>query len=115
MIHLELVSEVDMTDLKTELLQELRKIDGVEDRPSPVSGGSALFYHDKPFAHFHSENELDLRLTKKIIKKLGLSHPPDSVHHPNRSPNSAWIEVRFASTNEIDNVLKLVRLAVAEL
>ena len=87
-----------MDNLKAKLLDELRKIDGVEDRPSPVSGGSALFYRGIPFAHFHNENELDLRLTKKVIKRLGLSHPTGSLHHPDRSPNSPWIEVRFNSS-----------------
>jgi hypothetical protein len=104
-----------MDNLKTQLLDELRKVDGVEDRPSPVSGGSALFFNGKPFAHFHNEHELDLRLTKKVIKALGMSHPADSLHHPKRSPNSAWIEVRFNNSSDIGNLSKLVRLAVAEL
>ena len=104
-----------MDNLKAKLVDELRKIEGVEDRPSPVSGGSALFYHGKEFAHFHNENELDLRLTKKVIKALGMSHPPGSHHHPNRSPNSPWIEVRFNKSSDIENVSKLVKLAVAEL
>ncbi len=104
-----------MVALKAKLLERLGRIDGVEDLPSPVSGGSALFYRGKPFAHFHNDNELDLRLTRKIIKKLGLSHPPGSFHHPDRSPNSAWIEVRFNCVNDIDRVSELVRLAVEQL
>ena len=104
-----------MDNLKAKLLIELRKIDGVEDRPSPVAGGSALFYNGKEFAHFHNENELDLRLTKKVIKTLGLSHPADSHIHPNRSANSPWIEVRFNNADDIEYVSKLVKLAVAQL
>lgn len=104
-----------MDNLKAKLLDELRKIEGVEDQPSPVAGGSHLVYYGKSFAHFHNDNELDLRLTKKVIKRLGLSHPTDSYHHPNRSPNSAWIEVRFKNSRDIENVSNLVRLAVAEL
>ncbi len=61
-----------MDKLKADLLTELRKIAGIEDRPSPVSGGSALFYNGQAFAHFHNDNELDLRLTKRVIKTLGL-------------------------------------------
>ena len=104
-----------MRSLKAELVTELRKIAGVEDRPSPVSGGSALFYNGEAFAHFHHDNELDLRLTKKVIKTLGLSHPTGSTHHPSRSQNSAWIEVRFNKSADIEKVSKLVKLAVAEL
>ena len=104
-----------MNELKAKLLAELRKIDGVDDRPSPVSGGTALFYQGKPFAHFHNDNELDLRLTRTLIQQMGLSHPPGSVHHPGRSPNSAWIEIRFSTIGDLEEVAKLVRLAVAEL
>ena len=104
-----------MDQVKESLLIELRKIDGVQDRPSPVSGGTALFYFDKEFAHFHDGNELDLRLTKKQIQGLGLSHPAGSVHHPSRSPNSPWIEIRFATKGDVEHVMKLVRIAVGEL
>jgi hypothetical protein len=38
-----------------------------------------LEYRASPF---HSDNELDLRLTKKVIKELEMSHPPDSINHP---------------------------------
>jgi hypothetical protein len=80
-----------------------------------VAGGTALIYHGKEFAHFHNDNELDLRLTKKVIKTLGMSHPTDSHHHPNRSANSPWIEVRFKNSSDIEKVSELVRLAVAQL
>ncbi|MDB6062591.1 MAG: hypothetical protein JWM78_2694 [Verrucomicrobiaceae bacterium] len=104
-----------MDQLKERLLIELRKIDGVQDRPSPVAGGTALFYFDKEFAHFHDGNELDLRLTKKKIQALGLSHLKGSVHHPNRSPNSPWIEIRFNDENDVAQLKKLVEIAVGEL
>jgi len=104
-----------MGALKAALLDALRKIEGVEDRPSPVSGGSALFYLGRSFAHFHDDHELDLRLTKKVIRALGLSHPPGSRHHPNRTANSAWMEVRFNDPRDIEKVAELVRLAVAQL
>jgi hypothetical protein len=104
-----------MGNLKASLLAEIAKVPGVENRPSPVSGGSALFYNGEAFAHSHDENELDLKLTKRVIKALSLSHSKDSVHYPNRSPNSAWIEVRFKNPSDISRVCKLVKLAIAEL
>jgi len=105
---------VEMSNLKAKLIAEIRTIAGVEDKPSPVSGGTALFYKGESIAHFHSDNELDIRLTKKKIKMLGLSHPTGSTHHPNRSPNSAWIEIRFSEPADIPKVCQLLRLAVAE-
>ena len=104
-----------MSHLKTELIKQLRLIDGLEDKPSPVSGGSALFFHGKEFAHFHDDHELDLRLTARVIKAQGLSHPVGSKIHPTRSKNSPWIEIRFQNAKELSEVSRLVRLAIQEL
>ena len=104
-----------MTEFKTQLLDDLTKIDGVEHRPSPVAGGTALFYFGKEFAHFHNDNELDLRLTKKAIQSEGLTHPSGSVHHPTRSPSSPWIELRFTTSKDIAQIVRLVKLAVTKL
>ena len=101
--------------LKVKLLSKLREIEGVEDRPSPVSRGTALFYLGKEFAHFHNANELDLRLTKSVIHQLGLEHPPGSIQHPGRSANSPWIEVRFSNAAAIKRVVELVRIAITKL
>ena len=102
-----------MSGVKAKLLAEIRKIAGIEDRPSPVAGGTALFYKGESIAHFHGDNELDIRLTKTNIRMLRLSHPKGSAHHPNRSPNSAWIEVRLAGPADVPRVCEFVRLAAA--
>ncbi len=104
-----------MTTLKTRLLDGLRNIEGVEDRPSPVAGGTALFCLGKEFAHFHKHNELDLRLTKSVIQAERLSHPAGSIHQPTRSPSSPGMEVRFTTSKDIVGVAKLAKLAVAKL
>jgi len=84
-----------MAKLRKELIQRLQRIPGLEDRPSKVAGGSAIFYKDKEIAHFYDDNEIDVRLTKKVIRKEGLNHPDDSKIHKHRSPNSDWIEIKF--------------------
>lgn len=104
-----------MENLKARLIAEVQKIDGVEDRPSPVAGGSALFYRGKEFAHFHNDTELDLRLTKKLIKAEALLHPKDSLHHADRAAGSPWIELRFNSVDDVGEVARLVRLATSQL
>jgi hypothetical protein len=104
-----------MDGWKDALLAELEKIEGLEARPSPVAGGTALLYLGREFAHFHDANELDLRLTKKNIQALGLSHPEGSVHHPGRSPNSPWIEIRLRKRSDIARVCGLVKMAIAAL
>ena len=103
------------SEIKTLLLAELSAVDGLEVRASPVAGGTALFYKGREFAHFHSEHELDLRLTKKVIHRLGLTHPQGSGQHPGRSTNSPWIVVTFHAEDDIERVSDLVKLAVANL
>ena len=109
------VIRCNMNELKAQLLDTLTNIEGVEIKPSPVAGGTALFYFGKEFAHFHNDNELDLRLTKKVIQNEGLAHPSGSVHHPTRSPSSPWIELRFTTTKDIAQIVRLVKLAVTNL
>jgi hypothetical protein len=104
-----------MTSPKQQLLELLASVDGVTAEPSPVAGGTALFFRGKEFAHFHSDHELDLRLTRKVIHSLGLTHPPGSVHHPTRAATSPWIEVRFESPSEVRRAADLVKLAVGQL
>jgi Luciferase len=104
-----------MTDLRTRLVTELEKIEGLTDQPSPVSGGSALFFNSREFAHFHNDRELDLRLTKKVIKSEGLTHPVNSEYHPERGAGSHWIEIRFNKFSELMHAVEMVKLAINEL
>lgn len=101
--------------LKQKLLQSLAVVEGLTAEPSPVSGGTALFFRGREFAHFHNDHELDLRLTKKVIRSLGLSHPTGSVHHPTRSTSSPWIELRFNTDSEVERVVELVKVALVQL
>jgi hypothetical protein len=105
-----------MARLRTQLIQRLEKL-GVEDRAWPArdDGFSSLFYDGKEFAHFHDDNELDIRLTKRIINREGLEHPTGSRVHPNRTKNSQWIEVRFAKPADLERVVHLVKLAIEQI
>ena len=104
-----------MASLKHQLLSSLESIVGFEAQASMVAGGTALFFRGKEFAHFHNDHEIDLRLTRKVIKSLGLSHPPGSQLHPTRSASSQWIEIRFNNEGEARHVAELVKLAIAQL
>ena len=105
-----------MATLRDKLIVRLEKL-GVEHRPLPgrEDGFAALCYAGKPFAHFHNDNELDIRLTKAIIKREGLQHPPGSISHPNRSRTSHWIEVRLTKPADLDRLTDLVKLAIAQI
>jgi hypothetical protein len=106
-----------MTTLKQQLVKKLEAISGVEHRPWPDrdDGFSALVYHGKELGHFHHHNELDLKLTKNLIKQEGLKPHSDSKAHPKRSANSPWIELRFTQASDLDEVVRLVKLAVSKL
>lgn len=100
---------------RQQLIALLEGIAGFEARPSPVAGGIALFFHGKEFAHFHDDQELDLRLTRRTIEAQGLRHPPHSRVHPTRSATSPWIELRLTSEDEVRQVAALVRLAMVQM
>ena len=103
-----------MAKLRNDLIKKLEQIPNLEDRPSKVAGGSAIFYKNKEIAHFHHDNEIDVRLTKKIIRKEGLNHFDDSTVHKHRSPNSEWIELRFTKAKDVDEVVRLFKLALEQ-
>jgi hypothetical protein len=98
------------------LIERLEAL-GVEHRPVPGrdDGFAGLFYRGKAFAHFHNDHELDIRLTRAVIERECLSHPKNSAVHPDRSTKSPWIEIRFATAKEIDDIVRLVRIAIAQL
>jgi len=100
--------------MKKILIEKLEKIPGLEDRPSTVAGGSAIFYKNKEIAHFHNNNEIDIRLTKKIIKLEKLSQPNDSNFHHHRGPSSEWIELRFKNETQVEEVVRLFKLALKQ-
>lgn len=100
------------SSLKEQLLNDFKKISALEIQPSKVAGGHALFIGKKEIAHFHGANELDLRLTKKIIKQEGLTHPRGSKTHPGRKNGSEWIELHFTRKIHLKEILRLTVLAI---
>ena len=103
-----------MSKWRVQLVRKLEEIPGLEDRPSKVAGGSALFYRGKEIAHFHHDHEIDVRLTKRVIRREGLQHHDDSEFHHHRSPSSEWIELRFRSARDVSEVVRLFKLALEQ-
>ncbi len=105
-----------MTTLRQMLTQKLLILDEVTEElwPDRDDGFSSLLYKGKEFAHFHHDNEIDLRLTKKVIAQELLQHPARSENHPNRSASSPWVEVGFYSKEDVDNVFRLAQLAIQQ-
>jgi hypothetical protein len=104
-----------VSNLRKKLVQTLlAEIPGLDERASKVAGGSAFFYRDKEIAHFHHDTEIDLRLTKDVIKREGLKHRIDSKVHAGRSASSQWIELTFTEQAHIDHTVRLFKLACAQ-
>lgn len=103
-----------MAKLKDELVRRLAEIPGVTHRPWPDrdDGFSTVHFEGKEIGHFHSFNEIDLRLGKALIESEGLVHYADSAIHPKRSPNSQFVELRFRKRIDLDRVVRLVNLLV---
>lgn len=106
-----------MSTLKESLKEMILTIPGVTEKfwPTDNGGFASFIFKGKDFAHFHAGNELDLRLTKKMIASEKLVHPKDSVDHPNRAKGSSWIELRFSSERDVLDVYRLVLLAIKQI
>ena len=105
-----------MKSLRTSLSKRLREI-AVEERawPGRDDGFASLLFEGKEFAHFHHWSEIDIRLGKDVIKREGLAHPTDSKVHPGRSKNSPWYEMKILNAEDVDEVVRLVQVAIAGL
>lgn len=100
-----------MSNIRKQLIRELLKIEGITEKiwPDRSDGFSSLQIDGKEFAHFHNDNEIDIRLTRRIISREMLVHPNASKNHPNRSKNSPWIEIHFFNKNDIELIVMLVK------
>lgn len=99
-------------DSRADLEARLRGLEGVT--VAPWKEGHPLIcvtYGGKEVGHFHGADVIDLRLSPKIIRAEGLTRDVTQEIHPDRSPNSRWIGVRFASQDDVDRVLRLVQRA----
>lgn len=101
-----------MPELHAELIQRLAALPGVSVALYKETELLCVFYKNKEIAHFQNEYEIDIRLTPKIIKQKGLHPPPHTTSHLDRSTSSRWIVQSFATSDTLDDIVALVRLAV---
>lgn len=97
--------------LKLELGNRILALQGVELRRSRFSEGEAFYVGGRELAHFHSGNELDLRLTRREIRARRAELEAD--RRITLRGSSDWLEVRFPRLADLDDVLALVEAAVA--
>jgi hypothetical protein len=85
-------------NLKIELAARILDIPDLQSKKSRYSSEEAIFLGNREVGHFHSQDEIDIRLTRTKIKKMGLANSKDPRLLVR--PSSDWIAVKF--TNEID-------------
>jgi Luciferase len=91
------------------LRDAIAAIDGVIEAPSRYKDSLAFWVNGKEIAHFESDDALDIRLTRAVIR----SHRAELKASPGvelRPSTSDWITVR---TCDPERVLRLVELAAA--
>ena len=105
-----------MNALRNSLSQRLREL-AVEERawPGRDDGFASLLFDGKDFAHFHTWSEIDIRLGKDVIRRERLVHPSNSKVHPGRSNNSPWYEMKILNAADVDEAVRLVKIAILEI
>ncbi len=99
--------------LKVELQARILDHPEIEMRKSRFSGVEAFYVQTREIAHFHSNQEIDIRLTCGEIKKRKLAHSEDKrIHVPRASGD--WVEVTFKSLRDLPFVQELVVSAARE-
>ncbi len=102
-----------MASLRIQLIEKLEKIKGITVRLwKPDHHLMVIYYHDKEVAHFHGNNELDIRLSKEVVKRDGLTHAPDRIGHLNRKNGGRWLIVRFTRKHHLAEMERLIKLAI---
>lgn len=101
-----------MTKLREELISRLDSISGVTLDWYKDTELLCVYYKGKEVAHFQTDSELDIRLSQSIIKREQLTIPVQSKSHLDRSKNSRWIVQRFELIEDLDELIRLVKLAI---
>ncbi len=88
----------------------ISSLPGVERKESRWGLETAYFVEGKEFAHFHAENEIDVRLTKTLQKKLRrrLSTDPRVKFRPRPSE---WVVIILSARKDADFAFELIQLA----
>ena len=86
----------------TDLVDALRTLPDVEERPSQWTGGPAFWLDGREIVHFHGD-EVEIRLTRRVIAEV------DDRRVARRTRTSDWVAV---SLRERELALDLARAAV---
>ncbi len=89
---------------------KIRALPGVERRRSRWGHETAYVIGEKEFAHFHKQDEIDVRLTRAVQRKMRV----EIVEDPRvklRPGLSDWITITLASDEDLEFAFELVKQA----
>ena len=92
------------------LTERMLQREGVVMGPSKLADATAFFHRDREFAHFHSDEEIDIRLPHDEQQEFVTLDPVRP--RPHRSP---WIAVRIVTEEDVDLALRMAERALAVL
>lgn len=102
-----------MAELRKKLIKNLQKLPSVDVQLwKPGSDLMVINFKGKEVAHFHGNNELDIRLSQEVVKREGLTHAPDRVGHLNRKNGGRWLIVRFTRESHLAQMERLIKMAI---
>lgn len=82
---------------------------GVEGRRSRWGHGDAYWIGTREFAHFHSQDRLDIRVGRETLKARPEIRSDSRLVL--RTQASDWIEFRLKQRTDVNDAFKLVKLA----
>ena len=102
-----------MAKLRKVLIDELEKIPGIDVHLwKPERDFLVIDYKGKEVAHFHGNNEIDIRLSPEFVKNEGLTHAPNRIGHQNRKNGGTWLVIRFTRQSHLAEILRLIKVAI---
>ena len=101
------------TRLRDRIRRDLRKVDGMIESPGTYyTDEDAFWVNANEVAHFHGDDAIELRLTKKQISAQRQRLIADERVEL-RTTSSDWLTVRFASPRDAAFIAELAQLAAA--
>jgi len=101
---------VGKSALKDALGERIRELEGVECRPSNLGGTDAFHVGGREFVHVLPGDEIDVRLTRTVIRSIAAEIREDARLTLRDRP-SDWVEFRFREASDLDRAFELVRMA----
>lgn len=101
-----------MPSLREEVERKLRQLDGAVEGESMFSDGQAWWVNGKEIAHFHTDDELEIRLTKAVIREQRAALKADD-RVTLRPSGADWITVTVTTAKDVTFVVTLVEQAAA--